>query len=63
MSLGRLKYFFTTLGELNLDGGVSIRMIRTNRRFMNIQINHPSNELYLDGLFGPNTFTSSQLAS
>ena len=38
--------FFTTLGELNLDGGVSIRMIRTSRRFMNIHYGNHGNDMH-----------------
>ena len=36
MSLGRLRYFFTTLRELTPDGGVSIRTSRTSRQLMNV---------------------------
>ena len=46
MSSGRFGYFFTTLRELNPDGGVSIRASRTGRRLMNSHYGNHGNVMY-----------------
>ena len=57
-------YFFTTLRELNPDGGVSIRTSHTSRRFMNIHHGNHGNDMHHLFLWNhSNLFDASVMAS